>query len=283
MIAAEFNRRKGDFMDETYRIGEVVKGMGVGQYTLKHYERAGLVTPTPDEESGYRYYTYRDFGRLIYVRNLRSMGFSVEGSGEYLAAPFEEMSGQLDTQERENIAEIERLMRANEALTLRRAALDRALECLNRWEEMPLPPIAFVSHFSGDKLNEPFRKVDDADAWRDQYEHADIVMRVTSEALEDEARPCTIEWGIASLEMRPTDKNVEPQSTTGRPTEPRCLAGAFVVNREDDMAPVLSKLVSEELRQRGLHATEAFCVQRAVHKDEDGSLHLLLSVYVPLD
>lgn len=269
-------------MDETYRIGEVVKGMGVGQYTLKHYERAGLVTPTPDEESGYRYYTYRDFGRLIYVRNLRSMGFSVEGASEYLTTPFEEMSERLAAQERENAAEIERLTRANEALALRRAALDRALGCLNRWEEMPLPPIAFVSHFSGDKLNEPFRKVDDADAWRDQYEHANIVMRVTSEAMEDETHPCAIEWGIAGLGMRAADRAAESRSIAPHSDEPQCLAGTFVVSREENMAPVVSALVGKELRRRGLHATEVLCVQRAVHRDEDDSLHLLLSVYVPL-
>ncbi len=260
-------------MDETYRIGEVVKGMGVGQYTLKHYERAGLVTPTPDEESGYRYYTYRDFGRLIYVRNLRAMGFSVEGSSEYLEASFEEMAARLSVQERENAAEIERLSRANEAVALRRCALEEALDHVGRWEEAPLPALSFTSHFSNDKINEPFRKVDDADAWRDRYEHADIAMRLTSEALEDEHCPSAIEWGFVDLKT----KGIHPQ-TAGAP----CLAGAFEVDREEDMAPVLSTLVGEELRRRGLHSTEAICLQRAVHRGDNGSLRLLLSVYVRL-
>ena len=103
-------------MDERYRIGEVVKGMGVGQYTLKHYEREGLVVPVPREESGYRYYSYRDFGRLIFVRNLRALGFSLDAVAEYLDAAFEDKPDLLAQQMVANTGEIERLMTANEAL-----------------------------------------------------------------------------------------------------------------------------------------------------------------------
>lgn len=264
-------------MDETYRIGEVVKGMGVGQYTLKHYERAGLVTPTPDEESGYRYYTYRDFGQLIYIRNLRTMGFSVEESSEYLATPFEEMSERLAAQERKNTAEIERLSQANEALAIRRETLDRAMKSLGRWELTTMPALAFTSHFSGDKLNEPFRMPDDTDAWRECYEHADIAMHLASEALEDESLPCTLEWGITDLRAR----TAHPQADESKVDRSSCLAGSFEVFREEDMAPVLSALISKELRQYGLHSTEAFFVHRAVQRDAD-SFRLILSAYAPL-
>lgn len=277
MIAAEFNRRKGDFMDETYRIGEVVKGMGVGQYTLKHYERAGLVTPTPDEESGYRYYTYRDFGQLIYIRNLRTMGFTVEESSEYLSTSFEEMPKRLAAQERKNTAEIERLFRANEALTLRREALACAMKSLGCWKLTNMPALAFTSHFSGDQLNGPFRAPDDTDAWRERYEHADITMHLTSEALEDGSHPCILEWGIADLRTRSDCFQADGPKADGSP----CLAGSFEVSREEDMTPVLSALVGEELRQRELHSTDAFFVHRAVRRDGD-SFRLILSTYVPL-
>lgn len=84
------------------------------------------------------------------------------------------------------------------------------------------------------------------------------------------------------MDMQGANEGAKPHRAATSPAEPRCLAGAFIVNREEDMAPVLSILVGKELRRRGLHATEALCVQRAVHQDEGGSLQLLLSMYIPL-
>ena len=56
-------------MTEKYKIGELAKKFGVSVQTIRFYEEKGLLTPTKDEHSGYRYYdnwniNYRHFCRI---------------------------------------------------------------------------------------------------------------------------------------------------------------------------------------------------------------------------
>lgn len=64
---------------ELFRIGEVARLFRLSQGTLRHYERLGLLRPEyVDRETGYRYYSTRQFESLNTIRYLRTLDMPLE-------------------------------------------------------------------------------------------------------------------------------------------------------------------------------------------------------------
>ena len=98
--------------ENLFKIGEVIKIMGITRKTLLVYEDMGLLKPAvKDEESGYRYYSADNMTQIRSIRSLQSLGLSLKEVAEYY----------YDT---ENIAaHLARLMEV-------RASLDRNIQML---------------------------------------------------------------------------------------------------------------------------------------------------------
>ena len=70
--------------ENLFKIGEVIKIMGVTRKTLLVYEEMGLLTPAvKDEESGYRYYSADNMTQIRSIRSLQSLGLSLKEVAEY--------------------------------------------------------------------------------------------------------------------------------------------------------------------------------------------------------
>lgn len=72
-------------MDENlFKIGEIVKILGVTRKTILVYEEMGLLTPAvKDEHSGYRYYTADNMTQIRSIRSLQTLGLSLAEIKEY--------------------------------------------------------------------------------------------------------------------------------------------------------------------------------------------------------
>ncbi len=70
-------------MKDSYTIHEIAELYGVGTDALRYYERLGLIRPRR-AQNGYRIYDLNDIYRLTIIRDLRTLGFSMERIGEYL-------------------------------------------------------------------------------------------------------------------------------------------------------------------------------------------------------
>ena len=98
--------------DSLFKIGEVMKIMGLTRKTLLVYEDMGLLTPAvKDEENGYRYYSADNITQIHSIRSLQSLGLSLREVAEYY----------YDTKNME--AHLQRLMEL-------RASLDRNIQTL---------------------------------------------------------------------------------------------------------------------------------------------------------
>ena len=100
-------------MKDSYTIHEIASLYGVGPDALRYYERLGLVKPRRGE-NGYRIYGLNDIYRLTIIRDLRSLGFSMERIGEYLKDLSVANTLQLLDEERRLIREKMRALRAAE-------------------------------------------------------------------------------------------------------------------------------------------------------------------------
>ncbi len=79
--------RKGTDVDGTHmQIGEVAARTELSLRTIRHYEEAGLVVPSARSQGGFRLYTERDVERLMVIRRMKPLGFSLDEMRELLAA-----------------------------------------------------------------------------------------------------------------------------------------------------------------------------------------------------
>lgn len=81
---------------ELFQIGEVAKLFHISVGTLRHYEKTGLLQPEyVDIQTGYRYYSTRQFECLNTIRYLRVLG-----------TPLEQISAFLNNKNTDNIKQI---------------------------------------------------------------------------------------------------------------------------------------------------------------------------------
>lgn len=62
----------------TMRIGEVAEQTSLSLRTLRHYEDIGLVIPSGRTDGGFRLYTERDVARLLIIRRMKPLGYTLE-------------------------------------------------------------------------------------------------------------------------------------------------------------------------------------------------------------
>lgn len=113
------------------RSKELADLAGVSVRTLRHYHAIGLMPEPPRTENGYREYGYGDLARLLRIKRLSTLGFSLERVGEVMseldASDAAELAagGALDKLDRELAAQIEQLEEQRRTITLlKREQLD---------------------------------------------------------------------------------------------------------------------------------------------------------------
>ncbi|GAA4792851.1 MerR family transcriptional regulator [Streptomyces sanyensis] len=68
------------------QIGEVAARTGLSLRTIRHYEDAALVVPSARSQGGFRLYTETDVARLMVIRRMKPLGFTLDQMRELLDA-----------------------------------------------------------------------------------------------------------------------------------------------------------------------------------------------------
>jgi DNA-binding transcriptional MerR regulator len=68
----------------TMHIGAVAERTGLSLRTLRHYDEVGLLRPSGRSEGGFRLYTEDDVERLLLIRRMKPLGFSLEEMADLL-------------------------------------------------------------------------------------------------------------------------------------------------------------------------------------------------------
>ncbi|WP_434587583.1 MerR family transcriptional regulator [Streptomyces sp. A5-4] len=113
------------------QIGEVAARTELSLRTIRHYEETGLVTPSARSQGGFRLYTEADVQRLMVIRRMKPLGFTLDQMRDLLDA-----TDQLDSDTASDAAEHDALLErvrafeqaANEQVAKLRVQLSRAEE-----------------------------------------------------------------------------------------------------------------------------------------------------------
>ncbi|MBI0293619.1 MerR family transcriptional regulator [Streptomyces sp. PRKS01-29] len=86
------------------QIGEVAARTELSLRTIRHYEETGLVVPSARSQGGFRLYTETDVARLMVIRRMKPLGFTLDQMRELLEATDRLDSGaELPPGEREDV------------------------------------------------------------------------------------------------------------------------------------------------------------------------------------
>ncbi|WP_193782702.1 MerR family transcriptional regulator [Streptomyces sp. E2N171] len=84
------------------QIGEVAARTELSLRTIRHYEETGLVVPSARSQGGFRLYTETDVARLMVVRRMKPLGFTLDQMRDLLDATDRlDDGGELGPDERE--------------------------------------------------------------------------------------------------------------------------------------------------------------------------------------
>jgi DNA-binding transcriptional MerR regulator len=67
-------------------IGEVAERVGLSLRTVRYYEEQGLFQPAGRSDGGFRLYTDREADRLLLIKQMKPLGFTVQQMRELLGA-----------------------------------------------------------------------------------------------------------------------------------------------------------------------------------------------------
>jgi MerR family transcriptional regulator, copper efflux regulator len=113
-----------------YQIGTVAEMTGLSIQTLRHWDEVGLVPPSQRSEGGFRLYSDVDVQRLLVIRRMRPLEFTLEQMGHLLDSI--DLLAQRDSAETERTAALEYIRdchrRATDALHRLRKRLAYAEE-----------------------------------------------------------------------------------------------------------------------------------------------------------
>ena len=62
----------------TMQIGEVADRTQLSLRTLRHYDEVGLLRPSARSEGGFRLYTTADVEKLLVIRRMKPLGYTLE-------------------------------------------------------------------------------------------------------------------------------------------------------------------------------------------------------------
>ncbi|WIM67782.1 MerR family transcriptional regulator [Corynebacterium breve] len=68
------------------KIGEVTQLTGLSDSTLRHYDSVGLISPSKRSAGGFRLYDDRDVQRILLIRRMKPLGFSLDQMRDFLDA-----------------------------------------------------------------------------------------------------------------------------------------------------------------------------------------------------
>jgi len=81
----------------TMHIGALAERTGMSLRTLRHYDETGLLAPSGRSEGGFRLYTEDDLSRLLVIRRMKPLGFSLDEMADLLEVVDQLRAGTDDT------------------------------------------------------------------------------------------------------------------------------------------------------------------------------------------
>lgn len=124
---------EAEMASSTMHIGELADKTGLSLRTIRHYDEVGILKASGRTDGGFRIYTPDDLARLLLIRRMKPLGFSLEQMTELLTT-IDTLAGSAPgSDNRQNRATLDRFIA--DALE-RRAHLQEQLDMADEFLQM---------------------------------------------------------------------------------------------------------------------------------------------------
>ncbi|WP_198671440.1 MULTISPECIES: MerR family transcriptional regulator [Desertihabitans] len=87
-------------------IGELAERTGLSLRTIRHYDEVDLLKPSGRTDGGFRLYTEDDLDRLLLIRRMKPLGYSLEEMAALLRVIDALSDGRAGTEERARLSDL---------------------------------------------------------------------------------------------------------------------------------------------------------------------------------
>jgi MerR family mercuric resistance operon transcriptional regulator len=135
-----------------FTISKLAKGAGVNVETIRYYQRRGLLEEPTRVDNGFRAYDERHLQRLLFIKRVQELGFSLEDAAELASLSQTEDRERLRAVARARSAEIRERIDRLDAMA---SALEHLAEtCSHTGPGDPCPIVAALRAPSSDGSNQ---------------------------------------------------------------------------------------------------------------------------------
>jgi DNA-binding transcriptional MerR regulator len=114
----------------TMHIGELAERTGLSLRTIRHYDDVGLLPATARTDGGFRIYSEDDFERLMVIKQMKPLGFSLEEMADILELFSQQDAGAADNRQAKRAAYLEKAMAERAKMARNLAQADELIERL---------------------------------------------------------------------------------------------------------------------------------------------------------
>lgn len=273
---------------KNYKIGDLSKAFSLSKNTLRYYESRGILSPTYEYSSGYRYYDDEQIHMLGSLKKLQNMGLSVDESkvvfsGTSLKGVEELVTGCLDRERQQ--ARLHSYLEGKLQKLLSRIQDTAAFGRITR-REMP-------AHYEM-RMGGPRNLVDDrelhpyAHQWLDHIFPVVNVHRLTAEDVEAGVYDPAYSLSVDSVGAQLLELDITSPFVSFHPAAD-CLhvCNCFAGSRQDDVLTFhyleQCRALLHRCREEGLVPVDTFyCNGLFTFLDQDGVSNKIGDIYLPV-
>ena len=115
----------------TMHIGELAERTGLSLRTIRHYDDVGLLPATARTDGGFRVYSEDDFERLMVIKQMKPLGFSLEEMADILELFSQQDAGAADDRQAKLAAYLEKAVAERAKMARNLAQADQLIERLS--------------------------------------------------------------------------------------------------------------------------------------------------------
>lgn len=115
----------------TMHIGELAERTGLSLRTIRHYDDVGLLPATARTDGGFRVYSEDDFERLMVIKQMKPLGFSLEEMADILELFSSQEAGASDDAKAKLAAYLEKAVAERAKMARNLAQADELIERLS--------------------------------------------------------------------------------------------------------------------------------------------------------
>lgn len=233
-------------MAEKYKIGELAKKFGVSVQTIRFYEEKGLLTPTKDEHTGYRYYDNWNINFLLDIIQLKKQSFSLNETKEILTSKsLENITQYYNSKEIELIKKIHELEEIVNYLENQKRTMNDFYKHIDTFKIVKSPRLLFHSYRSNEKLLNALNN--ETDQWIQMIPEASptfYINQIDLNTLDN----INYLWGYSISSKKGIDKDLDFQNNQFISSQ-KALYCTFEAGDEHTFSRSLKKVIEKARKQ----------------------------------